>query len=385
MDRKILVIVGNGFDLHANMKTSYNDFIEYLKNLRQRQYNAIVEHLPSGIEKGFLGATIKEKVLNFTNVNIWELLFLSCAAVKERKRELFNTPLVNWMDVESFMLSLTKDDPLSWKGILFYMDFANRNKVFPGTESLGLGSEHYLLPGLLASVFRSNGALQNELARFYKQSEPFEEFVEFLLRQLKDFEAIFGHFIEDRERYDQGGRKRRSFIEKMLGNNDMVNVYLDSFNYHEGWFDKRTRYINGNYQEPIFGIDESQLTGKEEWMPLSKSSRRLYFNDANYVGRRKFDIPDKVYVYGHSLGRQDYAYFFSLFDAMRLTDPTYTTKVEFHYSEYDPKRGVEIKNEYTKSVINLFTAYDRRNDIQAPLYTLAQLEVCGRIIVKKTD
>ena len=36
MPAKNILVLGNGFDLHHNMKTRYNDYIDFLKGLKAR-------------------------------------------------------------------------------------------------------------------------------------------------------------------------------------------------------------------------------------------------------------------------------------------------------------------------------------------------------------
>ena len=158
-----------------------------------------------------------------------------------------------------------------------------------------------------------------------------------------------------------------------------------SFNYDESW-NSNVRYINGDFQKPIFGVDESLLSKDSVWLPFSKGSRRLYLDRALMSGRLDFVTPDVMIVYGHSLNKQDHAYFFNLFDAMNLTDPTKKTKVCFCYSRYGDKTSEQVKNEMIKLVLKLFEKYDERNARRTvPLHTLTQLEICGRINIKEIE
>ncbi len=67
---------------------------------------------------------------------------------------------------------------------------------------------------------------------------------------------------------------------------------------------------------------------------------------------------ENVYIYGHSLNRADYSYFFQLFNKVGLNNPNnLKTKIIFCYSIYDESQKQEIINELRLNVENLISSY----------------------------
>lgn len=288
-----------------------------------------------------------------------------------------------WKDVEELMFRLITVPSLSWE------------KVFRFTQQSGHEHSHrYSYVDLfsrgdpdLSLLFFATAI--DELPRLkqkadFLMSKGFDEFAPaFLLGELRNFEAQFGDFVVDNNKSPESRLLRKKMLDAILADDKNENVFVDSFNYCEEWY-ASVRYINGCFKEPIFGVDESLLSRHGAWISFSKGSRRLFLNESRMIGNRQFVSPDILVVFGHSLNKQDYAYFFNIFDSMHLTDASYKTKVVFAYNEYDEKRIGRVKHETANRVIALFNAYDERNKrLSHPLHTLTQLEVCGRIAVRE--
>ena len=112
--------------------------------------------------------------------------------------------------------------------------------------------------------------------------------------------------------------------------------------------------------KPIFGIDYSNIKAIDDRYAFTKIYRRLEQNfsmdkdNIDYTSNRF----DNIIVFGHSLNRQDYNYFFPLFDSLKITDPSFKGKLVFAYSIYDKEKSQQIKNNLLLNVAKLLREYE---------------------------
>ena len=199
------------------------------------------------------------------------------------------------------------------------------------------------------------------------------------LEELNKFEHIFGKYIEelneiplkslDNISYDENIIKK---IEKIFGEIDNKRErYIINFNY-TNYLDKILMYhkmtnVHGTFENPIFGIDNTEIGNDREFYYLTKTSRVLFNNTI----KEEFKLPNKIEIskicfFGHSLARADYSYFQSIFDYYDIYNSE--VKLEFKYYNYikDKKeltdeqkeeRKDEVKSNMHKSVIELMNDY----------------------------
>lgn len=199
------------------------------------------------------------------------------------------------------------------------------------------------------------------------------------LEELNKFEHIFGKYIEklneiplkslDNISYDENIIKK---IEKIFGKIDNKREkYIVNFNY-TNYLDKilmhhKMTNIHGTFENPIFGIDNTEIGNDREFYYLTKTSRVLFNNTI----KEDFKLPNKIEIskicfFGHSLARADYSYFQSIFDYYDIYNSE--VKLEFKYYNYiknDEKltdeekeeRKDEVKSNLHKSVIELMNDY----------------------------
>jgi len=158
------------------------------------------------------------------------------------------------------------------------------------------------------------------------------------LKELNKFEKEFGNYIAQI-------------------NNDLFDIGMGTFK------DK----IHGTFENPIFGIDNTEIGNDREFYYLTKTSRVLFNNTI----KEEFKLPNKIEIskicfFGHSLARADYSYFQSIFDYYDIYNSE--VKLEFKYYNYikDKKeltdeqkeeRKDEVKSNMHKSVIELMNDY----------------------------
>ena len=386
----VLVTIGNGFDLKAGMKTSYKDFHHYLSSrVFPREYRIIAEGMANALNYGYLEKDSLESPLSDSSADVWSLLFLTLSALEEKAGRLRNLLLHDWKDIERLIFNMTEENGFCWKAVLRHLDISEASTY----AGIRYESSTYLnrfpeeaIAQVYAATLLAHGSFRDRLLR-YREGTISENVVSFLLSQLILFEQRFGTYIKSQNEIPALANRRNDLLGLLLQeySNRPHQLFIDSFNYDEDW-NGFVRYINGDFHNPIFGIDESLLPKDSVWLPFSKGSRRLYLDRSLMSGRLDFVTPDVMIVYGHSLNKQDHAYFFNLFDAMNLTDPTKKTKVCFCYSRYGDKTSEQVKNEMIKLVLKLFEKYDERNARRTvPLHTLTQLEICGRINIKEIE
>lgn len=352
MGNQILVI-GNGFDLAINAKTSYGSFFEskFFQTKRDKAFRWIDLCGPKGMSRSC-------NLMDFEDVNCWELLF--CL---ESKGCLNTEKKIKWCDVERVLyksLTNTNNDSFSWE--LVRQNLYNRFKNIRYQAGDPIDRRWLDLVNCDKSI--------TIVAEFLFQRGEWEAycvektlFYEKLLVELNMFEDSFGVYIKQETKDDRYRNDAWDLVERLLGTR--VDVQIDSFNYSDfsntsTWI----RHINGGSDAPIFGIDLSKE--EEEKFPelrrFTKTSRRLHQDFANLnrsTVRSKLTV-DKAVVFGHSLNRMDYDYFFYLFTTLRFHtfDLERMGSLQFVYKNYDPTRIEKIRNGYADSVEYLLSYYE---------------------------
>ena len=192
-----------------------------------------------------------------------------------------------------------------------------------------------------------------------------ENFYEFLLVQLKEFEDLFGRYITKQHiawngsliKFNENYIQNARFVLTYLADQDEI-VSIDCFNYGfttEAVFYDKCKFINGNCEAPIFGIDT--IFGPEDPRYIfTKTYRRIEWdmNLATVSGSPSFD---NVIIFGHSLSSHDFNYFFPILDQLEMTNFTSSKKLVVAYAIYDSDKEATIKKELRKDVYSLFAAY----------------------------
>ena len=90
---------------------------------------------------------------------------------------------------------------------------------------------------------------------------------------------------------------------------------------------------------------------------------------------------DNVVVFGHSLSKNDYSYFFPLLDKLEMTDFSSNKKIIFAFSIFDEKQSYAIKSDHRKAVNRMFASYAVFKGYQnEPERLLDALTTQGRIL-----
>ena len=156
---------------------------------------------------------------------------------------------------------------------------------------------------------------------------------------------------------------------KVLSTNIDINKYV------------QIRFINGNAEAPIFGFDAPSLSYSDPRFIFTKTYRHLEqaASHSEFVPDNSFQ---NAFVYGHSLSRNDYNYFFPILDHLNMTDiNAYNNRICFAYSVYSKKKEESIKKEFLNSVGKLIESYADYKGIKEKSRLLDQLSVSGKIFI----
>ena len=349
---KNLYIIGNGFDLYLGLKTSYCDFFKHKDNEKDLNYleirKTILEDINKKAKNIEKGATPKIEINKNTSIpaEIKENLFLLYLILEE------NEKTINWHDVEKKILKANKEMNNLFEKLEEnrYLKILGEEKIKYGTR---LGKESYLIKTLGEKNFN-------------------------FLKELNEFEKMFGNYIAqiNNDLFDIGmGTFKDKNIECKVRkifevDNNITNIVIN-FNYttylREMDYISEMTNVHGTFENPIFGIDNTEIENDREFYYLTKTSRVLFNNTI----KEDFKLPNKIEIskicfFGHSLARADYSYFQSIFDYYDIYNSE--VKLEFKYYNYiknDEKltdeekeeRKDEVKSNMHKSVIELMNDY----------------------------
>lgn len=411
-----LIILGNGFDLHCGLKTSFKDYFEFkekeilskLVKVNNTSDNKGLDDLYN--EKIRLGYNlhyandviinsdivttnygIKQqfqvfKNFDFSFLSFWDVYFIN---LKNEKKE-------NWADVE-FNIAEYLKHCIKKKDIILYIKGLNSSIFLKETFNRKINSmEDILVYFMLLTIDMEKIKGLN-----------LKKFLCYLKDQLIDFEKnindyILSLFVDDNPNstysYEGPFIEQLSFIDnfketinKMIKENSSDEKYcILSFNYIffpserlEQKDDLKEMYlvryiedlpnctfyknIHGKLGKQnsnvIIGIDEKNIEPQDELYRFTKTYQLFEFdNDGN---ERNLGLPigvKKIKFFGHSLAEADYSYFQSIFDFYDI----YNTNVQliFYYVNYKNSDGEEVdgKEELFLRVIRLMKEYGETLD-----------------------
>ena len=340
--KNIKLVLGNGYDLHCKLHSSYKDYLykrkEYFDELRNliTKYKEQFNNCAS-----FLDNTTFDDI-ELSKVNIWEMVLavMSYYSVDDKC----------WFNVEEEMQRSLDDNPSSI-GISFPATLNSiQNKIKNGS--------------FYADMFASFFIKKYGLKEIYQSSK----FYDTLLDELIEFENSFGEFIHNQRvntknhwfligmENDKFLKCAQKTIDDLCDKHNVISV--DNFNYDDcgiSEFKEIERNINGDVSAPIFGVD-SIYAPLDPRIVFTKTHRRMTadMEEDRTLYESKFD---NLIIYGHSLDKADYSYFFPVFDKIQLTNNLERGVVVFAFTIYDKKIENEIKMTLNKSIYRLFEAY----------------------------
>ena len=393
-----LVILGNGFDLHCGLKSSYEDFL----------LNAMLD----STKKTFGKYRLRVDVSGF-----WENLLYKYY-IK------YNSTDYKWCDIETIIKNTLctvfvgdGDDIAIWKFAL--SNVQSRRDPTEETKFILDQVEKYLLKYCMEFFYDHSNTMKDHSDQHY-----LDLLIEHLLKELHNFERRFCNYIKDNivnpnndktinasyivnavnllakltGFYDGSFDKIESFIKqeekeievqissvqtiiKTKKINILSNVFsklkythILSFNY-TALFDILAvqnpcdyNNVHGklcnlncktdcNSSNIIFGIDDTFIQSHNEFTDLrlfSKTYRKMFdANAAKSILPSNRLSPIEIKFYGHSLSEADYSYFQSIFDYYELYNND-SVSLLFYYSKgYEQTDAIyRLINSYGKSLAN---------------------------------
>lgn len=360
MKNKNLYIIGNGFDLYLKLKTSYDDFFETKLESNNNEYSVMRKNIWQDIEKkakGLFDGAELSKVINRTKLpelqnNSIFLLYL----LLEKDNEI-----EYWNDVEKKIFPCAKE----------------LEKLSELNDESFLKEFQYFTNEYIEDFKQNEEIIRKIILRKCIQQKKYHEDYNYLV-ELNKFEKEFGNYIAqiNNDLFDIGmGTFEDKNIEYKVRkifevDNNITNIVIN-FNYttylKEMDYISEMTNVHGTFENPIFGIDNTEIGNDREFYYLTKTSRVLFNNTI----KEEFKLPNKIEIskicfFGHSLARADYSYFQSIFDYYDIYNSE--VKLEFKYYNYikDKKeltdeqkeeRKDEVKSNMHKSVIELMNDY----------------------------
>lgn len=374
--KNVKVVIGNDFDLHCGLKSKYSDYFNYYKEKYGYIKQWIISFGSEVITKRFIGRSFDEiggAFKNFDDVNVWDFIF---EIISDDENKDFR-----WCDIEDAMIDCLTEPHL--------------DKMQVPNQKLSLTAVYKAIqnPNVDLSITTPNFfALVTFIKRKveYRKFSGEEEYFEFLLNELRKFEINFGKYLMRQHDYFDGfvNHHNSDYDHKakdtlcILSNIDNI-VSIDSFNYgsfNDDKLDALLRNINGNLDMPIFGIDTTRFRNDDARSIFSKTNRRMELDmlvPSTYENKEF----ENVVVFGHSLSKNDYSFFFPLLDKLEMTNFSSNKKIVFAFSVFDEKHSYIIKSNHRKAINSLFASYAAFKGYQnEPERLLDALTTQGRIL-----
>ena len=347
MDTNTLLVIGNGFDLTVGAKTSYTDYFcsNYYRGTREK-----VADWAHKCRNEFQGHSSLGSINMFDySFTCWDLLFYleSWNSLENNK----DSAKPRWCDIESVIYtSFAKNSSLDlfWdhiRGILLYPEREKKdNTVYTKDENMRI----------IAKFLEASGWGDTCQTR--------ESFYSRLSGELGKFEKTCGHYTAEETANKTFQSKAITLVNNLCNSNQAT--FIDSFNYSTlSGIKGKIRHINGNCENPIFGIafsneeDQKLLLARR----FTKTFRRLH-QDVRLFGKTITEVPQvtAAIVFGHSLNMMDYDYFNYLFSLLKFHtfNVSEMGSIDFVFRVYDEGQRDTIQRNWVDSVYKLLNHYE---------------------------
>lgn len=357
---KTLLVLGNGFDLACGLQSSFTQYIksEYYSKYRERCHDIfdIVTYI------GNMGNDSRDEVSShlsmFDEVTFWDLFF-SLPIIKNLDDAYNGIP---WSDFEQRIHDIIVSVG-NRRGLIKEIMDVNWADVNPSKDGKK-NTYHMALQIYLHYKLRS---LEDYWLDSKKLSIALHD-------ELLEYEHRFGRYIEDQQKGNGEYKEKAKKLLKFLVPVGHDISYLNTFNYSNLYgivpYDCNIWHVNGDTKQPIFGIDLPELSSgnlkskgssiDEKSYRFTKTYRRFELDEKDAYYPKNTDFA-RIIVFGHSLNKQDYSYFFALFNRLNFSNDRgkrngYT--VEFTYCAYGEKTANEAKHETIDKALAMLQMYN---------------------------
>lgn len=380
-----LLILGNGFDLHCGLKSSYKDFFQssildnigVLYGLRQKKAEAIGfwENLLNEYYKKFGNDNYRwcdiETIIKDTVLTIEEIAFNAIKSVRQGESlEVIKT-------IKEFLYKICMS---------FYFSLLQRN-ICSDDEACSLLINH-ILQELNKFERRFCKYIKDNIVNPKNENEFNTQYIVNAMNLLKtltgftdiQFETIDDIIKRQEKAYDkplsptmcQSDWREKRILSHEFANLRSVNIL--SFNYTALFdilgVDSPCLYNNVHGKlclnkcsrdctscNIIFGIDDSIIQSHEKNFELHKFSKTyrkmLNTNAETCILPKKNNRLIEIKFYGHSLSEADYSYFQSIFDYYNIYENNKVSLIFYYSKGFEQMDEVyRLINTYGKTLIN---------------------------------
>ncbi|MEP2937560.1 MAG: AbiH family protein [Gilvibacter sp.] len=345
--KNVILIIGNGFDLAHNYKTSYNDFANYIieniltpaiinSNIHKYEGGLIREHFIKNLNDNMTNNSGNE-LGSFVNRIIFYKVRKLDSGISDTLKEfsseikkiisnaflgkLFNDQYENWFDIENAYFSELVSIEEKYTTL-------RQKKVVIKT----LNSDLEEIKSILINYLRSIETERNDLINTFFRSEWFDN--------LEYAYVLNFNYTNSIENYFQPSKHVK--INYIHGN-------LDSHNIVFGY---------GNDQHSKYGIIKE--TGIDEYLKYFKTFQ--YLNDKKYneiydLALQHFEDYD-VLIIGHSLGQTDKTLLKEILD----NDKCQRIHI-FKRSDLNDN-SIGLKEEFNKLIFSISRIIDNEKDLR---------------------
>ena len=400
---KQLLIIGNGFDLACDLKSSYKDFFDnYLKSISSTNSKMYWERYFQNMS--YLNSSKDD----YSWTDIETQIFIQLQNVEFLiKNELLNNKFYENKDdlINEIEIYLNKSNSnLKLDSLLstFYLlrsvfenyligNSLKLNTTLDKIKKDLLKLENHFTSYLTNEIQNANSKIEtnNEIATtiftensyFIKSRILFASLLLFYMNINKT--PFFVPTLEKLQETADSDLIINTLDVSYLSEFDMVENYVLSFNYTQPFQFPNLRNIHGNLNDKniIFGIDYDKVNSYFSNQPTQfTKSYRILENKLNSDMVIPSDI-NKILFYGHGLGEADYSYFQAVFDTVDLYHGN--TQLVFFWNNFNNEDQYNIQVERVTNLIEKYGQTFSNKDHGRNLFTKLLLE--NRIIFEQLE
>lgn len=373
-----ILIIGNGFDLHHNLPTKYEHFInvlkaiEYIKEEQQEEY--LFEEVFSNIKEDFktlIKNSYQTENIKFTNHDIINIIKRHVIHNSWYQTFKHITEIDNWIDFEmqiknilqivnQFILEFNKFIKVNYGKTFIEVSIQEMNNPF----GFKIDSYHFrILRDLNIIETKSfKGSIGNIPSVYYlKENNSIyaineKKVFEYLATSLEHFIHIFNLYfttiiepfyqnynnleiIKDSQSRNCLLQNTDSGFEQFIHEEEKFTA-IYSFNYtptlHKYYKTSMIKYLHGkscDFQNMVLGIDDNNDELKDpKLFAFTKYYQKLYKNtDYDFMEKHiSTDCITHIYIWGHSLDYSDGEYINQIFKFLEMDERDFKLIIFYH-------------------------------------------------------
>jgi len=411
---KIIVILGNGFDLQCGLKSDYKNFYNDCVSKKSQFYDFIkkdivgktrfVQHSTYHIDNENSYFIIRDYVsgnintLQLDDVSTWEVILTILSANHfENENEIY------WKDIEGYIsdfLTIIDDRNININYLGLVIQRIQNHESINESDLI-----YYKLAFSIIELFKIErtdlafNTSKKYLNNFISSKDSFELY-RFMLNELYRFEFKLSEYLC--HIYNENKTKYESYAEQLFrlitgDTSDDTSKYILSFNYTlpkvkianlngvnvHGSIDGLSQHIGNSI---IMGIDRDKIDSNDYTFMFTKTYRKMYLQthlkSQSLPKSGSYNSVSNIFVYGHSLSEADFSYYFSIFDYYSIYSSD--VKINFIYTVYDENKRDDIEHKLYLDITKLFNVYVNRMTNKNQLKNLQhKLLLEQRLIVRE--